>query len=123
MPELNEDDSKLLREVLSRSAVDAEFRSQLIKNPHAAVKTATGVVLPSDLKLRFVEQPKDVDAYIVMPNFVDADSELTSDELEAVAGGVMDELAAVCWDTCKTTCDKSCDKTCDVTSVTVSLEA
>jgi hypothetical protein len=108
MPELNEDDSKLLREVLRRSTVDAEFRSQLIENPHAAVKTATGVVLPTDLKLRFVEQPKDVDAYIVMPDFVDADSELTFEELEVVSGGVGDDPVTVCWDTC----DKSCDRTC-----------
>ena len=120
MPDLNDDDSKLLREVLGRSAVDPQFRTQLITNPHAAVKSATGVALPADLKLRFIEQPKEIDALVVLPNFIEADGELTVDELEAVAGGVA-ELEAVCWDTCKTTCDKSCEKTCDVTSVTVSV--
>src|SRR4051794_17563624 len=87
MPDLNDDDSKLLREVLGRSAVDPQFRSQLINNPHAAVKSATGVALPADLKLKFIEQPKEIDALVVLPNYIEADGELTGEELEAVAGG------------------------------------
>jgi hypothetical protein len=120
MHNLNEDDSKLLNDVLNRSATDPSFRTQLIKSPHAAVKAAFGVTLPTDLAIRFVEQPADIDALIVLPNYIEADGELTPSELESVAGG-MSEAAAVCWDTCKTTCDRSCQTTCDVTSVTVSL--
>jgi hypothetical protein len=118
MPELNEDDDKLLREVLVRAASDAPFRSQLISDPHAAVKAATGVALPADLKIQFIEQPKDIDALLVLPNSVSADGELTSEELEAVAGGVA-ELEAICWGTCDKTCGTSCTNTCSVTDVSV----
>jgi hypothetical protein len=120
MHNLNEDDSKLLNDVLTRSASDQTFRSELIKDPHKAVRKATGVTLPQDLKIKFVEQPTDIDALIVLPNFLTVDSELSDAELEAVAGG-MAEANAVCWDTCKTTCDKSCQTTCDVTSVTIAV--
>jgi hypothetical protein len=120
MQNLNEDDSKLLNDVLTRSATDPDFRAQLITNPHKAVKGATGVSLPKDLKIRFVEQPSDIDALIVLPGFITADSELSEAELEAVAGGAA-EMNAVCWDTCKTTCDRSCQTTCEVTSVTIAV--
>ena len=69
--------------------------------------------------MRFIEQPQEVDALIVLPNFVNADSELTSNELEAVSGGLVQEMAAICWGTCETSCDKSCSKTCSVTDVTI----
>ena len=118
MPDLNDDDSRLLKEVMDRSAVDAEFRAILLKNPHAAVKSATGVALPADLKLRFIETPKDVDSLIVLPAVIETNDELTPQELEAVAGGV-ESLAAICWDTCGTTCRTSCTDTCVVTGVVV----
>jgi hypothetical protein len=119
MIDLNEDDDKLLKEVLARAAVDSSFRTQLIANPHSAVQAATGVTLPHDLKLRFIEQPKEVDALIVLPNFVTSDSELTSDELEAVAGGVVEEMSAICWGTCDKSCGTSCTQTCSVTDISV----
>ncbi|MEO5816989.1 MAG: NHLP leader peptide family RiPP precursor [Gemmatimonadaceae bacterium] len=118
MPDLNEDDDKLLREVLVRSASDATFRSQLIADPHAAVKNATGVALPADLKIQFVEQPKDIDALLVLPNSVEGDGELSPEELEAVAGGLA-EMEAICWGTCDKTCGTSCTNTCSVTDISV----
>lgn len=119
MYDLNEDDGKHLREVLTRSAVDTDFRRQLLANPHQAVKEATGVALPADLKLRFVEQPTDIDALIVLPNVIAQQDELTPDELEAVAGGMAESVAGICWDTCERTCSQSCTNTCAVTGLAV----
>ena len=118
MYDLNEDDGRNLNTVLARAAVDAEFRRTLLGDPHAAVKQATGVALPRDLKIRFIEQPKDVDALIVLPNIVaQQQDELTPDELEAVSGGLEDSTEFICWDTCSTTCGKSCTNTCAVTEI------
>jgi hypothetical protein len=118
MPELNEDDQRLLGAVMSRAASDVAFRNELLKNPHQAVKGATGVTLPSDLKIRFVEQPSDVDALVVLPNLIAADGELSVEELEAVAGG-MAEANAICWGTCDKTCGQSCTQTCSVTDISI----
>ncbi len=118
MPDLNEDDDKLLRDVLVRAASDATFREQLIADPHAAVKSATGVTLPADLKIQFIEQPRDIDALLVLPNAVQGDDELSPEELEAVAGGVA-QMEAICWGTCDKTCGTSCTQTCSVTDISV----
>jgi hypothetical protein len=118
MPDLNEDDSRLLGAVMTRASTDAEFRSELLKNPHRAVQGATGVTLPSNLRIRFVEQPSDVDALVVLPGFISTDGELSADELEAVAGGVA-EMNAICWGTCDKTCGQSCTNTCTVTDISV----
>ena len=117
MQDLNEDDGRHLRTVLARAATDKAFRDTLLANPHAAVKAATGVSLPADLKLRFIEQPSDVDALIVVPNLVAQEDELSPEELESVAGGV-EETALICWDTCEKTCSTSCTNTCAVTDIT-----
>lgn len=117
MYDLNDDDSRLLREVLARASTDATFRRELLEHPHDAVRAATGVALPAELSVRFVEQPADVDAYIVLPRAVVSTEELTPEELEAVAGGAA-SAEAICWDTCGTTCDKSCSNTCAVTEIT-----
>jgi hypothetical protein len=118
MYDLNEDDGRNLNTVLARAVVDAEFRTTLLADPHAAVRQATGVALPKDLKIRFVEQPKDVDALIVLPNIVAQQDELTPEELEAVSGGLEESAEFICWDTCTTTCGKSCSNTCAVTEIT-----
>ena len=119
MYDLNEEDARYLREVLTRSSVDVEFRRALIADPHAAIKQATGVALPKELRLRFIEQPQDVDALVVVPNAIAQADDLTPEELEAVAGGLEDSAEFICWDTCERTCSTSCTNTCAVTGVSV----
>lgn len=121
MYDLNDDDSKLLRQVLARASTDAAFRQALLANPHAAVEQGTGVRLPADLRVQFAEQPADVDAYIVLPRAITSTEELTPEELEAVAGGTT--MEEICWDTCDNTCKTSCTNTCAVTGVSVPIVA
>jgi hypothetical protein len=116
---LNDEDHDDLAKILARATVDPEFRQRLIAEPRDAVREATGVELPPKFRIRFVEQPSDVDALVVLPNAVSTPDELSETELEAVAGGVDEtDLEAICWRTCKETCKTSCDVTCDITGVT-----
>jgi len=124
---LQEDDRDDLHRVLARAAVDREFRQKLIANPHAAIKEATGIELAPTFKIRFVEQPTELDALVVLPNVVATPTELSESELEAVAGGDDSDSDSdddggdfgVCWRTCGTTCKTTCVKTCDITGVVV----
>ena len=78
MCELDGDDLLRLARALTRSAVDAEFRRRLLTEPHAAVAEATGVELPPGFRIRFIEQPHDVDALIVLPREIEGSPADTS---------------------------------------------
>lgn len=93
-------DEQILNEITARAAVDRTFRERLLAAPDAAIAEATGVSLPSQYKVKFVEKEAGVDAMFVLPDLLDPNGELSADELEAVAGGV----AADCWFTCGNTC-------------------
>ena len=77
------DHAQALTAVLTRSATDTEFRTRLLSDPRAAIEEATGRDVPADMDIRFVEN--DGFATIVLPDF--AGSELSDNQLEAVAGG------------------------------------
>lgn len=77
------------RAVLLRSATDREFRDKLLTSPRAAIAEFAGVPedrIP-DANIRFIENT--ADETIVLPPFVEATDEISSDELEAVAGGTV----------------------------------
>lgn len=75
-----------LAAVTMRAACDREFRSSLLADPHHAIRESFGIVLPSTLRLRFVEKPGDVDMLVVLPDLLQ-DRPLSPEELERVPGG------------------------------------
>jgi hypothetical protein len=82
-----------LTAVLARSAVDREFRRDLLIDPQAALKSALGMVFPAGFRIRFIERHADVDALVVLPDFkgiVDPD-EIDDGALECVSGGGDDD--------------------------------
>lgn len=81
-----------LRGILTRSATDPEFRARLLVDPRGAVTEYTGQELPASFGIRFVENAGT--ATIVLPDYIDADAELSDSELEAVAGG--SEFVVLC---------------------------
>ncbi|HEX2188178.1 MAG TPA: hypothetical protein VHG51_04735 [Longimicrobiaceae bacterium] len=83
-----------LSAVTMRAACDREFRSSLLADPHAAIRAAFGIVLPSTLRLRFVEKPAGLDMLVVLPDLLQ-DGPLSSGELERVPGGAGCVLCAV----------------------------
>ncbi len=77
--------------IFKRAASDTDFRRRLLSQPKKAFQESTGVRLPDTYSIQFVETPKGVDALIALPELIDDDVSLTVDELEAVAGGNMEE--------------------------------
>ena len=64
-------DNEALAQVMSRAAVDAEYRQRLLKEPRAALEEQLGA-LNKDVEIRFIEKGRDVDALIVLPDLVAA---------------------------------------------------
>jgi hypothetical protein len=93
---LSGEDQQLFEKVIERSMTDATFRQRLLNDPQPALQEATGFKLPASI--RFTEKPDDVDIFVVLPDAIANATELTPEELEAVAGGG-------CWWTCVVTGD------------------
>jgi hypothetical protein len=85
--ETSSSQEQLLRQITSRAAVDGEFRTRLLTEPHSAVAEAVGIELPATFRIRFVERDSDLDALVVLPELIPEAAELSEEELEAVAGG------------------------------------
>src|SRR3954452_23267081 len=76
---------ELMEQVLRRADSDPEFREQLKSDPAAAVKTITGVDVPSGVRIVVVEDTVE-QVHLVLPP-PGASSQLSDSELEHVAGG------------------------------------
>ena len=72
-------------ELLGRSATDREFRNKLVSDPRAAIAEFSGHDVSASFNVTFVENT--ADATIVLPDPVWQATELSDEELEAVAGG------------------------------------
>jgi predicted PP-loop superfamily ATPase len=72
-------------DLLARSAVDEDFRQQLLKDPRAALAAFSGNDSASSANIVFLEN--NADATIVLPDRVSRNAELSESDLEAVAGG------------------------------------
>ncbi len=87
MPARGLADQKALAAIVERSAVDREFRQQLMTDWRGAIQRAFGINVPPQFTMRFVERDAGIDALIVLPDFREADGELSDRDLEEVAGG------------------------------------
>ncbi|GJG89790.1 hypothetical protein tb265_49710 [Gemmatimonadetes bacterium T265] len=83
-------DRQTLDAVLARASVDRQFRRQLVDDPRQAIQQAFGITIPNGFTMKFVERDRDVDALVVLPDFQNADGELSDADLESVAGGADD---------------------------------
>ena len=76
-----------LDQILTRAAVDLDFRNALLANPRKAILDGLGVRIPASFCVKFIERERNVDALIVLPDLQRQDGALEDDDLEAVAGG------------------------------------
>jgi len=82
-----------LEALLARSATDLEFRKRLLTEPRAALAEFSGKAIPASVNVVFIENSGG--ATIVLPDPIDAAGELSSEELEAVAGGTTSSCLSV----------------------------
>jgi hypothetical protein len=86
-PEIVRQGQEQWQGMLSRSATDAAFRSKLLTDPRAAIAEHTGRSIEQVPALNVVFIENKADATIVLPEPVSSATELSEQELEAVAGG------------------------------------
>jgi hypothetical protein len=82
--------------IVSRAAIDFDFRRQLLDDPRRAIKDALGIEIPTDVTIKFIEKDVSVDALVVLPDFRGTqqdEGELSDDDLQSVAGGVGDDYS------------------------------
>lgn len=83
-------EQKLYAEVVQKVWEDAQFKSELVANPTAAIEKLTGhkLNLPEGKTLVVRDQTDESTVYINLPAKPNTeDVELNEDQLEAVAGG------------------------------------
>ena len=69
------------------ASTDMNFRKLCVSDPHAAVKQATGNDVDPGYKLKFIENEAGFETF-VLPDFKGAGDELSTSDLDNVAGGV-----------------------------------
>lgn len=77
--------NEVYMEVQKLAVTDEEFRKELLDNSSAAIAKVAGEDLPEGFKIKVVENDPQYAATFVLPAMVS--DELSSEELDAVAGG------------------------------------
>ena len=71
---------------MRRACTDAAYKAKLLSDPHAAL-AAVGVEAPAGTTVKVMEDTADTQ-HLVLPASPAAAGELSSEELEKVAGGI-----------------------------------
>jgi hypothetical protein len=74
--------SNKMAQLIAQALSDEAFKAQLLENP-VAILNAAGIEVPERLEIKVLENSDKV-FHLVLPNKT---SELSDDDLEAVAGG------------------------------------
>ncbi len=77
---------ELEEKIILKALKDSTFREQLLKDPKGAIGQELGIVLPDHLSVKIVEE-KENEVYLVIPQNVQQEDEITQLELESVSGG------------------------------------
>ena len=75
--------TELQTEVIKKSMSDKAFRSELIKDPKAAIAKAFNMTIPDSMNIKIIEEEADI-VSIVIPKIT---SELSDGELDSISGG------------------------------------
>ncbi len=78
--------SQIQEQILAKAEEDEQFRAQLLDDPRAAIKDATGLSVPDGINIRVLEDNA-TDYHLVLPP---AGRNLSDQEIGGLAGGVSD---------------------------------
>ncbi len=80
--------------IIEMSMKDADFRKRLIENPAAVINQEMGSAVPESVTVKVLEEDANT-IYLVLPRLVSHSTnfELTDTELQAVAGGYVNDYS------------------------------
>lgn len=78
---------QLRAQVLERAQTDQAFRQELIQNPRQALSESTGLNIPDTIQIEVLEETPTQFYLVLPPAALSVGGELSSAELEGVAGG------------------------------------
>ena len=78
---------EMLRQIVDKSAVDAEFRQQLLSDPKNAITAELGITMPESMNVVVHESDMQT-VHLALP----PDPNITEEQLEAVSAGL-----CCCW--------------------------
>lgn len=78
---------EMLRQIVDKSAVDAEFRQQLLADPKNAITAELGITMPESMNVVVHESDMQT-VHLALP----PDPNITEEQLEAVSAGL-----CCCW--------------------------
>ena len=81
------DGNEMLQQIVDKSAVDADFRQQLLADPKGAISTELGITIPDSMNIE-VHQSDMQTVHVALP----PDPNITEEQLEAVSAGL-----CCCW--------------------------
>ena len=78
---------EMLKQIVERSALDADFRQQLIKNPKTTISGELGITIPDSMTIMVHESDMQT-VHVALP----PDPNITEEQLEAISAGL-----CCCW--------------------------
>ena len=77
----------MLQQIVGKSAVDSEFRSQLLADPKATISAELGITIPDSMTIKIHESDMQT-VHLALP----PDPNITEEQLEAISAGL-----CCCW--------------------------
>lgn len=71
--------------IVGKALSDATFKQELLSSPKAAVEKELGITIPEGVAINVVQETGE-QVFLVLP-YIEAEGELSEDQLETVAGG------------------------------------
>lgn len=78
---------EMLQQIVGKSAVDADFRRQLISDPKGTISEELGITIPDSMTIKVHESDMQT-VHLALP----PDPNITEEQLEAISAGL-----CCCW--------------------------
>ena len=81
---------QLLDKIVEQAQSNPTYYEQLMRDPRALMSRQLGTAIPESFKIKIIEEPPDT-YYVVLPYKAKEGAELSDQDLEKVAGGILDK--------------------------------